>query len=78
MAGDLNLVPLLLGLGIDELSVATSIVPQVKFLIRNLQMKETRDLADFALNSESPVEILERSESMARRVASTLFELETP
>lgn len=78
MAGDLALIPLLLGLGIDELSVATPIVPQIKYLIRNLYMKETRELADFALNSESSTEILMRSETMARQAAPTLFELESP
>ena len=37
MAGDPVLVPLLLGLGVDELSVAPPTVPQIKFLIRPAQ-----------------------------------------
>jgi len=74
MAGDPTLVPLLLGLGVDELSVAVSAVPQVKFLIRHLNLGEARDLAEFALNCECGSEILERSQALARRIAPGLFE----
>ena len=69
MAGDPTLVPLLLGLGVDELSVAVSAVSQVKFLIRHLNLGEARDLAEFALNCECGSEILERSQALARRIA---------
>jgi len=74
MAGDPALVPLLLGLDIDELSAAFSVVPQVKFLIRRLKLSEARQLADFALNCESGSEILARSQALARRIAPGLFE----
>ena len=52
MAGDPVLVPLLLGLGVDELSAAPPLVPQVKFIIRRLKLTEARELAEFALNCE--------------------------
>src|SRR5208337_978002 len=39
MAGDPVMTPLLLGLGVNELSVAPSFLPRVKFLIRRLKMK---------------------------------------
>jgi phosphotransferase system enzyme I (PtsI) len=74
MAGDPALVPLLLGLGVDELSVAISVVPQIKFLIRRLKLADARDLAEFALNCESGPEILARSQALARRLAPSLFE----
>ena len=74
MAGDLALVPLLLGLGVDELSAAFSVVPQIKFLIRRLKMSEARELAEFALISECSSEILTRSQALARRIAPGLFE----
>jgi phosphotransferase system enzyme I (PtsI) len=73
MAGDPALTPLLLGLGVDELSTAPSLVPQVKFLIRHLKMKEARELADFALKCESGKEILERSQALAKIAAPGLF-----
>lgn len=74
MAGDPALVPLLLGLGVDELSVAAPLVPEIKFLIRRLKWDETRQLAEFALQCESGSEILARAEAFARAAAPSLFE----
>jgi phosphotransferase system enzyme I (PtsI) len=74
MAGDPVLIPLLLGLGVDELSAAPPLVPPVKFLIRRLKMDEARALADFALNSESGAEVFARSQTLAREIAPSLFE----
>ncbi len=74
MAGDPVLTPLLLGLGVDELSAAPSLVPPVKFLIRRLKMNEARELAEFALNCESGAEIQARSQTLAHAIAPSLFE----
>jgi phosphotransferase system enzyme I (PtsI) len=74
MAGDPILTPLLLGLGVNELSIAPAVLPRVKFLIRRLKMNEAKELADFALQCESGKEILERSEALAKKVAPSLFE----
>ena len=74
MAGEPGLVPLLLGLGVDELSTAPSMVPQIKFLLRRMKMTEARELADFALNSESAGEVLTRCEALARQTAPSLFD----
>jgi phosphotransferase system enzyme I (PtsI) len=74
MAGDPSLTALLLGLGVDELSVAMSAVPPIKYLIRRLKMSDARALADFALNCESASEILARSQALARQIAPGLFE----
>ncbi len=74
MAGDPVLTPLLLGLGVDELSATPSLVPPVKFLIRRLKMQEAADLAEFALSCESSSEILARCQALARNIAPSLFE----
>jgi len=74
MAGDPVLVPLLLGLGVDELSAAPPVVPQIKFLVRRLKMNEARELAAFALSCESSTEILSRAQQLARQIAPSLFE----
>lgn len=74
MAGDPSLVPLLVGLGVDELSAAVSVVPRIKFLIRRLKMHEARELAEYALNCDSAVEIQARCDLLAQRVAPSLFE----
>ncbi len=73
MASDPALTPLLLGLGVDELSTAPSLVPQIKFLIRRLKMQDAKALADFALNCESGKEILDRSQALAKLAAPGLF-----
>jgi phosphoenolpyruvate-protein phosphotransferase (PTS system enzyme I) len=74
MAGDPYLVPLLIGLGIDELSVTPLAVPPIKYLIRHLEMKQVRELAEFALQCHDGGEILARSQALAREVAPALFE----
>jgi phosphotransferase system enzyme I (PtsI) len=74
MAGDPFLTPLLLGLGVNELSVAPSMLPRIKFLIRRLKMAEAQELADFALQCESGRDIMDKSEALAKKVAPSLFE----
>jgi phosphotransferase system enzyme I (PtsI) len=74
MAGDPLMVPLLLGLGVNELSVAPQAVPQIKYLIRRIKMSEAKEVADHALQCESAAEILERSQRLVRSVAPSLFE----
>jgi phosphoenolpyruvate-protein phosphotransferase (PTS system enzyme I) len=54
MAGDPLYVPLLLGLGVDELSMTPSLLPSVKFLIRAMKMEEARNLAQSALAQTDP------------------------
>ena len=74
MAGDPVLVPLLLGLGVDELSASPALVPAVKFLIRHLKLTEARELARFALQSDRGGEVLKRAEALAQAVAPTLWD----
>ena len=74
MAGELAMVPLLIGLGIAELSVAPSLVPRVKMLIRSIEMANARELAEFALNCDSPSEILARAEALAKAAVPDFFE----
>ncbi len=57
MAGDLEAVPLLVGLGVDELSVSPPLVPAVKELIRRSRFEELAELAREALTLSSPEEI---------------------
>ncbi len=74
IAGDPVLVPLLIGLGVDELSAAPLLIARVKYIIRRLKMDEARALADFALQCESPTEIFARCLDLARKTAPSLFE----
>ena len=74
IAGDPMLTPLLIGLGADELSAAPTVVAPVKYMIRRLKLDETRALAEFALQCESPGEIHTRCRELARQTAPSLFE----
>ena len=74
MASDLSMVPLLIGLGVEELSVASSMVPRVKMLIRNINVTQAKELADFALSSDSPKEILRRAKKLSREAVPNFFE----
>jgi phosphotransferase system enzyme I (PtsI) len=78
MAGDPVLATLLVGLGVDDLSASPSLLPQLKFLIRKLQMSEARALAEWSLQSDSGKEILKRAEKLAREIAPSLFESSSP
>jgi phosphotransferase system enzyme I (PtsI) len=77
IAGDPVLTPLLIGLGVDELSAAPTVIAPVKYIIRRLKLSETQALAEFALQSESPTEILARCMDLARAAAPSLFESKT-
>ncbi|MBL4576604.1 MAG: phosphoenolpyruvate--protein phosphotransferase, partial [Opitutaceae bacterium] len=57
MAGDPVLVPLLIGLGADELSVSPSGIPAVKYLTQNMEFSEAVQLAETALACSSAKEI---------------------
>jgi phosphoenolpyruvate-protein phosphotransferase (PTS system enzyme I) len=57
MAGDPVYAPLLLGLGMNSLSMAPPMLPAVKFLIRAMKMSDARELATAALSMTSPKEI---------------------
>ena len=74
MAGDPLMIPLLLGLGVDELSVSPSSVTQVKYLLRRIKMSEAKEIAAAALVSESSHEIMANSQRLVRSVAPSLFE----
>jgi phosphocarrier protein FPr len=57
IAGDPQAVPLLIGLGIDELSVTVPAIPAVKAQIRRLRVDECRSLAQRALACATAAEV---------------------
>ncbi len=57
MAADPFAVPLLVGLGLDSLSVSASAIPLIKKIIRSLNYKELQSLADECLTMKSEKEI---------------------
>ncbi|CAN5788998.1 phosphoenolpyruvate--protein phosphotransferase [soil metagenome] len=57
LAGDPQAVPILIGLGVDELSVSVPAVPAVKALIRRLRLSSCRDVAARALAAGTASEV---------------------
>jgi phosphotransferase system enzyme I (PtsI) len=62
MAGDPVFMPLLLGLGVDELSMSPPSLPAVKYFVRAMKMSDARKLAAEALEMDDPKEIYARAE----------------
>jgi phosphoenolpyruvate-protein phosphotransferase (PTS system enzyme I) len=67
MAGEITLTPLLLALGVDELSASAGLVPRVKKAVQTLDTKECNRLLEDVRDLHSAAEILERCEEVARR-----------
>lgn len=75
MAGDPLMTLLLLGLGIDELSMAPSSVPAVKEMIRSVTRIQARRLARRALAAETATEVLGYCRDLTAKVAPEILEL---
>ena len=74
MASDLTLTPLLIGLGIDELSVGPRELPAVRKALLSLDYKKCQKMADHALTLSTSQEIYELSQASARESYPDLFE----
>lgn len=74
MAGDPSALPLLVGLGVDELSATPAVIPAAKFLLRRMRTTEARDLVQRALKLASAEEILKLSQDFSRSIAPELFD----
>jgi phosphoenolpyruvate-protein phosphotransferase (PTS system enzyme I) len=67
MARDVALIPLLIGLGMDELSVGSTSVPRVKMAVRSLHVPECQQLVSEALQLQTSSEILARCLDVATK-----------
>ena len=57
IGGDPLSIPILLGLGIDDLSMSPSVIPQARRIINSLNIKECKILADKALKCATAEEV---------------------
>ncbi|MFZ4594172.1 MAG: putative PEP-binding protein, partial [Verrucomicrobiaceae bacterium] len=73
MAGDIELTPLLVGLGLDELSVACGQVPRLKQAVRRLNQAECEALVADVLKMSDTKAILARSLAIAERCYADLL-----
>lgn len=74
MAGDITLLPLLIGLGAMSISVGVHLVPIIRYAIRNLDYGECREMARQALNAPNSRTIVGLSTALARKSYPALFE----
>lgn len=66
MAGEISLTPLLVGLGVDELSTGSALVPRVKRAVQSLDVGICLQLVEEVKNMESAEAILEKCEAVAK------------
>ena len=66
MAGDPLATVLLVGLGIDELSVIPSVLPEIKKIILSIKYKEAKRVADKVLTMSTDQEIRDHLSSITR------------
>jgi len=71
MAGDPLYVPLLIGLGVDELSMTPPLLPAVKFMVRATSRAEAQALVKKVLTLDTAQEIFERCADGYRRAMAT-------
>ena len=62
MAGDPIYASLLLGMGASSLSLAASMLPEVKYLIRKMKITDARALVDEVMQINDPVAVVRRLE----------------
>lgn len=66
MAGDITLLPLLVGLGATSMSVGVHLVPIIRYAIRNLDYGQCREMAGKALCAPNSRTIVNLSLALAR------------
>jgi phosphotransferase system enzyme I (PtsI) len=57
MASEPELVPILVGLGLDELSMSALIVPEIKKVVRSITLEQAKEIAQKALSFYTPREV---------------------
>jgi len=75
MAANPILVPLLIGLGVDELSLSPTQIPLIKDVIRNMHYSEAVELAGTALAADSSEYVEECCYKFIEKVAPEVLEL---
>ena len=72
MGGECLYTPLILGLGIHELSMSPVSLPSVRMVIRSIKMHEAEDLVNYSLGCGSAFEVQEECKRFLQRVCPEL------
>jgi phosphotransferase system enzyme I (PtsI) len=73
ISGDPLYIPLLVGMGIDELSLASASLPRIKEVIRRLTMSEAQELAVAALHATRGREVTAMLTALLQRIDPDLL-----
>jgi len=68
MAGEPALVLILLGLGLDEFSIPPLRIPEIKYIIRSVDIKQVREIAQHALKLSTGTEVEEFSKAKLKEI----------
>jgi phosphotransferase system enzyme I (PtsI) len=68
MAGELALVLILLGLGLDEFSVPPLVIPEIKYIVRCITLKEAQEFVQQALKLSTGKEVEEFSQAKLKEI----------
>lgn len=68
MAGEPSFALILLGLGLDEFSMPPQVIPELKYLIRSVSLKQAQGIAIEALKLSTGKEVDEFSQSKLREI----------
>jgi phosphotransferase system enzyme I (PtsI) len=68
MAGESSLVLILLGLGLDEFSMPPQVIPEVKYIVRSVTLKEVQEIAQHVLKLSTGKEVEEFSQARLREI----------
>ena len=75
MAGDPRYIPLLVGMGIHELSMSASSIGPVRRLIRRLYMHDSEKLLEEALKASTADEVLDLTEGLLYEIAPDIMSM---
>ena len=75
MAGDPRYIPLLIGMGIHELSMSSVSIGPVRRLIRRLYMHDSEKLLEEALQASTADEILDLTEALLYEIAPDIMSM---
>ena len=75
MAGDPASAPILLGMGLDELSMTSVAIPRIKRLIRMASMEECREYLNTVLRCRTTVEVQQFVQEVIMKRFQELFQL---
>lgn len=73
MAGDVLLTPLLLGLGVDELSTGAALVPRIKRVVQSLDIADCLKLVEQVRYMDCASAVLEKCQALAQELFPDLL-----